>query len=150
MEPLIYYPTFEPPTDAWLKFSLLYFENFRPRKNIGTLVIVFFFERTIFQIVQALEGRIHNSFHDFAKDYYSRIWITYRTGMPPFEGTEVIMKFCIFIQFFKVTTDCGWGCMLRSAQMMIAQAICKGRLTRSMVDRFIFHLNFFRLEVSRP
>lgn len=30
MEPLIYYPTFEPPTDAWLKFSLLYFENFRP------------------------------------------------------------------------------------------------------------------------
>lgn len=30
MEPLIYYPTFEPPTEAWLKFSLLYFENFRP------------------------------------------------------------------------------------------------------------------------
>ena len=30
MEPLIYYPTFEPPTESWLKFSLLYFENFRP------------------------------------------------------------------------------------------------------------------------
>jgi len=30
MEPLIYYPTFEPPTDIWLKFSLLYFENFKP------------------------------------------------------------------------------------------------------------------------
>lgn len=30
MEPLIYYPTFEPPSDIWLKFSLLYFENFKP------------------------------------------------------------------------------------------------------------------------
>lgn len=30
MEPLIYYPTFEPPSDIWLKFSLLYFENFMP------------------------------------------------------------------------------------------------------------------------
>lgn len=30
MEPLIYFPTFEPPSDLWLKFSLLYFENFKP------------------------------------------------------------------------------------------------------------------------
>lgn len=30
MEPLIYYPTFEPPSDTWLKFALLYFENFKP------------------------------------------------------------------------------------------------------------------------
>lgn len=29
MEPLIYYPNFEPPSDTWLKFSLLYFENFK-------------------------------------------------------------------------------------------------------------------------
>src|ERR1700733_9590563 len=30
MEPLIYYPTFEPPTERWLKYALLYFEEFRP------------------------------------------------------------------------------------------------------------------------
>lgn len=30
MEPLIYYPTFEPPNENWLKFSLLYFEQFKP------------------------------------------------------------------------------------------------------------------------
>lgn len=30
MEPLIYYPTFEPPSEIWLKFALLYFESFRP------------------------------------------------------------------------------------------------------------------------
>lgn len=30
MKPLIYYPTFEPPSELWLKFSMLYFENFKP------------------------------------------------------------------------------------------------------------------------
>lgn len=41
MEPLIYYPNFEPPDETWLKFALLYFENFRPivpynRRNLLT------------------------------------------------------------------------------------------------------------------
>jgi hypothetical protein len=30
MEPLIYYPSLEPPDDTWLKFALIYFEKFRP------------------------------------------------------------------------------------------------------------------------
>lgn len=30
MESLIYYPTFEPPNETWLKFALLYFEEFKP------------------------------------------------------------------------------------------------------------------------
>ncbi|MBL7911661.1 MAG: hypothetical protein JNJ41_11445 [Bacteroidia bacterium] len=41
MEPLIYYPNFEPPDETWLKFALLYFENFKPivpynRRNLLT------------------------------------------------------------------------------------------------------------------
>lgn len=30
MQPLIYYPTFEPPRNIWLKFAIIYFEEFRP------------------------------------------------------------------------------------------------------------------------
>lgn len=30
MEPLIYYPRFEPPSENWMKFALLYFEEFKP------------------------------------------------------------------------------------------------------------------------
>lgn len=30
MEPLIYYPTFEPPSQTWLKFAILYFDSFKP------------------------------------------------------------------------------------------------------------------------
>lgn len=56
-------------------------------------------------------------FSDFCLDYYSRIWITYRTGMPPLLGSLI-------------TSDCGWGCMIRTTQMALAHAIVVNRLSR--------------------
>ncbi|KAK6026163.1 peptidase family C54 [Ostertagia ostertagi] len=56
-------------------------------------------------------------FLDFCRDYYTRLWITYRTGMPPLLGSQV-------------TSDCGWGCMIRTTQMAIAQAIIVNRMGR--------------------
>ena len=48
-------------------------------------------------------------FLEFKKDYFSQIWFTYRSRFSPLNDSTV-------------TTDMGWGCMLRSAQMMIARA----------------------------
>lgn len=56
-------------------------------------------------------------FESFCSDYYSRLWITYRTDFPPLLNTDV-------------TTDCGWGCMIRTTQMMVAQAIMLNRFGR--------------------
>ncbi|CAI5445779.1 unnamed protein product [Caenorhabditis angaria] len=69
-----------------------------------------------------LLGRIYYTddnfgFNEFCSDYYSRIWITYRTNFLPLLDSET-------------TSDCGWGCMIRTTQMMIAQCIIVNRLGR--------------------
>ncbi|WOK94852.1 cysteine protease ATG4B [Canna indica] len=59
-----------------------------------------------------------NSYADFLEDYSSRIWITYRKGFDPIGDT-------------KFTSDASWGCMIRSSQMLVAQALLFHHLGRS-------------------
>ena len=45
------------------------------------------------------------------------MWITYRSGFPKMEP-------------YRYTDDSGWGCMLRSAQMLMTQALQRHTLGR--------------------
>ncbi|XP_077246602.1 cysteine protease ATG4-like [Tasmannia lanceolata] len=54
----------------------------------------------------------------FFQDFSSRIRLTYRKGFEPIGDS-------------KITSDVNWGCMLRSSQMLVAQAMLFHRLGRS-------------------
>jgi len=59
-----------------------------------------------------------NALAAFHRDFSSRILITYRKGFDMIEDS-------------KLTSDVNWGCMLRSSQMLVAQALLFHRLGRS-------------------
>ncbi|KAK1309753.1 Cysteine protease ATG4B [Acorus calamus] len=60
---------------------------------------------------------VENDIVAFHHDFSSRIWLTYRKGFDA-------------IGDFKLTSDVNWGCMIRSSQMLVAQAILFHRLGR--------------------
>ncbi|KAI5557877.1 hypothetical protein BDE02_17G000500 [Populus trichocarpa] len=59
-----------------------------------------------------------NALAAFNHDFSSRILVTYRKGFDAIEDS-------------KLTSDVSWGCMLRSSQMLVAQALLFHRLGRS-------------------
>lgn len=55
----------------------------------------------------------------FIKDFESLLWFSYRKDFPPIGPAEI-------------TSDIGWGCMLRTGQMMLAEAFIFCFLGRGM------------------
>jgi len=64
------------------------------------------------------EGQSTSIGADFSADFASRCWFTYRKDFPEFPSAP------------GVDTDCGWGCMIRSGQMLVAAALVQQRLGR--------------------
>lgn len=71
---------------------------------------------------QDIAGNYEDGIDGFKKDFVSKIWLTYRRDFATM-GDETSNTL--------YSTDCGWGCMIRSGQMLMAQALVIHFLGRS-------------------
>lgn len=68
----------------------------------------------------------HYDLEEVRSDVRSKLWLTYRKNFAPVGGTTL-------------TSDNGWGCMLRCGQMVIGQALVHRHLGRDWIWRTNFH-----------
>lgn len=75
----------------------------------------------------------------FLNDFESRIWLTYRSNFPPIAKSQdpkatASMSWAVRVKSQLnqngFTSDTGWGCMIRSGQSMLANALLIHRLGR--------------------
>ncbi|KAE8548067.1 hypothetical protein EYB25_009860 [Talaromyces marneffei] len=77
----------------------------------------------------------------FLDDFESKIWMTYRSNFPPIARSEdanaaqamtlsVRLRSQLTEHHQGFTSDTGWGCMIRSGQMLLANALAISRLGR--------------------
>ena len=88
----------------------------------------------------------------FLDDFESRVWMTYRSNFPPIprsQDSKAIsgLSFAVRIrsqlgQQEGFTSDTGWGCMIRSGQSLLANALFISSLGRGT---FIGHNIYYRL-----
>ena len=77
---------------------------------------------------------------DFLDDFESRVWMTYRTGFEPIAKSTDPRAMSTMSLTMRVkntfsdpqgfSSDTGWGCMIRSGQSLLANAIVTARLGR--------------------
>lgn len=82
---------------------------------------------------------------EFLDDFESKIWMTYRSNFPTIAKSEdqnasQTMSLGVRLRSHLIegfTSDTGWGCMIRSGQSLLANAILVSQLGRGMAHIYM-------------
>lgn len=87
---------------------------------------------------------------EFLDDFESRFWFTYRSNFPPIPRSDdpqasasISLAVRLRSQFLHqggFTSDTGWGCMIRSGQSLLANALAMLRLGRGIRSFQFVHI----------
>lgn len=78
----------------------------------------------------------------FLDDFESRIWLTYRSGFPPIPRAPDSSGITLSVRLRNLgeregfTSDTGWGCMIRSGQSLLANALVMLQLGRDWRKKY--------------
>lgn len=61
-----------------------------------------------------LFNKVYETSEKFYSDFFEIVWVSYRKNYKPLPDT---------VDKQIITSDCGWGCMIRCSQMLLAQTI---------------------------
>lgn len=79
---------------------------------------------------------------EFVANVHTRMWFTYRTGFPAIPRSPdgpsplqlgTLLRYHVEINTSGFTSDAGWGCMIRTLQSVLANALVQLRLGRDYV-----------------
>lgn len=95
----------------------------------------------------------------FLDDFEARIWLTYRSNfpiIPKSQDSKALSSMSLAVRFRSqlvepagFTSDTGWGCMIRSGQSLLANALVMLRMGRGRMNFFLLDscgINMARLE----
>lgn len=89
----------------------------------------------------------------FLDDFESRPWMTYRSGFEPIPRStdpraSATLSFAMRLKTLAdqagFSSDTGWGCMIRSGQSLLANALSIGQLGRGRAPPSIYDLGLLR------
>ncbi len=99
----------------WARFKVK-MSNFKNNIKYNTFTLNSFLDYYAYEVIRVFDQiyLTKDDFDKFSNELYYVIYLTYRSDFPPVWNYKNETKYA---------TDCGWGCMIRTGQMIFARGV---------------------------
>jgi cysteine protease ATG4 len=122
------HPSREEKTSMWTKLKSK-MSNFTNNLKYNTFTLSSAMDYYSYEVIRIYDKvyLTKEDFEKFSSDLFYIIYLSYRSNFPAIYSSKSKNKYM---------TDCGWGCMIRTAQMMLARGIQMIKFQESETQEF--------------